>query len=88
MLGFKQTFVSPIENPDVEGVIETKYRRLDRCFLKNTKDDNPAEFKKARHTLMETAKFVLQELPYLSDDYNEKVVDMLKCFLGDCIPSC
>ena len=69
-IGFKSTFVKPIETPEIhDSVVRTPNRRLDRCFITNA-TSNSAVFNNARKRLKEICTVISSK-----SDFNELVLN-------------
>ncbi|XP_057294962.1 uncharacterized protein LOC130623486 [Hydractinia symbiolongicarpus] len=64
-LNFKQAFVSPIERSNESEILETKLRRLDRCFIPTSINNTAAFCKLARDTFQQMCRFIID------GDYNQ-----------------
>ncbi|XP_047144680.2 uncharacterized protein LOC124818179 [Hydra vulgaris] len=60
-IGFKQTFVKPIETPEIEEVSKTTFRRFDRCFIPNTKEKDPKDFAQARKSIRTVCETIMNQ---------------------------
>ncbi|XP_057307007.1 uncharacterized protein LOC130645141 [Hydractinia symbiolongicarpus] len=58
-VGFKNTFVDPIENAEGGEILETTLKRLHRCFIFNTPDHDSRDFSQARNVLKEQCQKII-----------------------------
>ena len=69
-IGFKKTFVKPVETPELEEVPKTTLRRFSRSFIFNTNDKEPSYFQDLRKKLNECCSLILKE------NLSSAVIDM------------
>ena len=88
-IGFKNTFVKPIERPEKLELVETKLKRLDRCFLFNTRENEPRYFQKCRKDLECCCRHIISNRPedklepQIFHNISESITDVISPY-GQC----
>ena len=75
-IGFKNAFVKPIESSEKDEVVQSRLKRLDRCFIFNTPEHPPSYYRKARDDLESCCRTILDgkaEDAYFIDMCNDVI---------------
>lgn len=74
-IGFKNTYVNPIETPELDTVLQEQTRRFDRCFLANQTSD--AAVKKCYRNAREELKYICSDIVSNGDSSNKTPSELL-----------
>lgn len=86
-IGFKHTFVKPIESPEIDEVAVTPNKRLDRCFISNHRNLNASLYNDARKHLKQICTDILSKSDCEELILDEVVLQLNKSLHDSYIPT-